>query len=64
MPANDKARTNQKRATARREHALKRLDLRDPTSPREAATGPTSHAVKAVDPSTRAAIDAFLAARK
>ncbi len=54
----------QKRATARREGALARNELRGPSEPRQSAAGPTSHAVKSVDPSTRDAIDRFLASKK
>ncbi len=61
MPRDASARENTMKAKARRAHALARLDLRSPSVPREAASGPTSHAVKKTDMATRAAIDAFLA---
>lgn len=61
MPRDLKAHENQKKASARRAHALARLDLREPTVPRESAAGPMSHAVKKVDPVTALAIQAFLA---
>jgi hypothetical protein len=64
MPRDLKAHENQKRMRARRDHALSRLDLREPSVPREAAAGPTSHSVKKVDPDTAAAIAAFLRNRK
>ncbi|MHB8272007.1 hypothetical protein [Bradyrhizobium sp.] len=63
MPRENRAHENQKRMSARRMHALARLDLREPTSPREAASGPTSHAVKAENPELRKMIDDALAAR-
>ena len=63
MPRDLKAHENQKRARARRDHALARLDLRQPSSPRTPAAGPTSHAVKSVDPEAAAAIAAFLTRR-
>ena len=63
MPRDLKASENRKRQQARRAHALARLDLREPSVPRDPASGPTSHAVKKVDGATRDAIDAFLAAR-
>lgn len=44
-------------------HALARLDLREPTSPWEAAAGVTSHAVKAENPELRKLIDDALAVR-
>lgn len=64
MPRDLRARENQKRSKARREGALARNELRGPSDPRQSAAGPTSHAVKAVDPSTREAIDRFLASKK
>jgi hypothetical protein len=64
VPRDLKAGENAKRARARRDHALKRMDLRQPSSPRENAVGATSHAVKTTDAATRAAIDAFLAKGK
>lgn len=64
MPRDASARENRLRSKARRAHALQRLDLRDPTSPRQPAAGPTSHAVKKINTADRAAIDAFLEGRK
>ena len=63
MPRDLKAHENAKRMKARRAHALARLDLREPSSPRAPAIGPTSHAVKLVDPASAAAIEAFLSAK-
>lgn len=60
MPRDLKAHENQKRAQARRAYALERRDLREPSVPRAPAAGPTSHAVKARDPSVDAAIAEFL----
>lgn len=61
MPRDFKARENQLRSKARRAHALERLDLREPSSPREPAVGPTSHAVKKINTVDQQAIDAFMA---
>lgn len=54
----------QKRATARREGALARNELRGLSQPREAAAGPTSHAVKVMDAGSAAAINAFLSKKQ
>lgn len=51
----------QRRAAARRSGALARAELREPSTPRQAAAGATSFPVKAVDPATASAIEAFLA---
>lgn len=51
----------ERKSKARREHALGRLELREPSSPREPAASPISHAIKRRDPGVQAAIDAFLA---
>lgn len=64
MPRDYSARENGLKAKARREHALKRLDLREPTSPREAPAGATSFPVKKVDRETADAIAAFMARRE
>ena len=53
----------EKRSKARRAHALARLDLREPTTPRAPAVGAISHAVKVTDPETARAIEKFLAER-
>lgn len=50
----------EKRSKARRACALARLDLREPTTPRSTAAGPTSHAVKVTDPETARAIAEFM----
>lgn len=63
MPRDLRANENTKRIKARRAHALARLDLREPSTPRSPAAGPISHSIKADDPAVRAAIDAFLARR-
>lgn len=63
MPRDFKAHENMKRSKARREHALLRLDLREPSSPRQAPVGATSHPVKLMDRASAAAIEAFLAKR-
>lgn len=58
------SRQNAARAKAGRQIAINRSELRQPSQPRETAAGPTSLAVKAVDPATREMIEAFLARRK
>lgn len=64
MPRDYRAAENQRRSKARRQHALERNELRQETTPRRAADGPTSFAVKVAAPEDRAAIDAFLEARR
>lgn len=64
MPRARRAHENQKAAKARRVCALGRSELRVESSPRVPAIGPTSHAVKAADPATAAAVEAFLKAKK
>lgn len=59
-----KAHERQRRAVARREGALARAELREPSVPRAPADGATSFPVKARDPDTDAAIAAFLAAKQ
>lgn len=63
MPRDYRARENMLRAKARRDHALQRRDLREPSEPRQAPVGATSFPVKRIDPGTADAIAAFLAAR-
>ena len=63
MPRDLKSHERHKQTAARRMHALARLDLREPTSPWEAAAGVTSHAVKAENPELRKLIDDALAVR-
>jgi hypothetical protein len=63
VPRDPSARENRLTAKARRDHALARLDLREPSVPRTAAAGPTSHAVKVVDPEAAAAIATYMARR-
>lgn len=64
MPRDYRARESQLRAKARREHALERRDLREPSTPRQAPAGATSFPVKKTDAATAAAIAAFLAGRE
>jgi hypothetical protein len=52
-----------KRAKARREGALARAELREPSEPRAAPQGATSFPVKVRDPGIDAAIQAFLAGK-
>lgn len=61
MPRNLAPHENMKRSKARREFALERRDLREPSTPRASAVGATSHAIKTIDPATQEAIAAFLA---
>ena len=63
MPRDLKAHEHKKRTQARRMNALARLDLRQPSSPREPAFGPTSHAVKKIDMDTQRLIAEALAKR-
>jgi hypothetical protein len=63
MPRDLKAHENTKRNKARRAYALERRDLREPSEPRVTPVGATSPAMKAVDPASAAAIEAFLARR-
>lgn len=60
MPRDLRAHEQTKRNKARRDHALARMDLREPSTPRAPAAGATSHAVKVMDPGTAAAIEAFM----
>lgn len=64
MPRDYSQGENEKRAKARRAGALARNEFRYPSSPRTSPEGATSFPVKAEDPATRAAIDAFLARQK
>lgn len=48
---------NTKRSKERRRTALERQEFREPSVPREPATGPTSFPVKAVDEPTQRLID-------
>jgi hypothetical protein len=61
VPRDLRAHENQKKASARRAHALARLDLREPTVPRKPALGAFSHAVKVMDPETEKLISEALA---
>lgn len=63
MPRDPSARENRLKAKARRDHAIRRLDLREPTVPREPALGATSQAVKVMDPASAAAIAVYLKGR-
>ena len=63
MPRDFNSRERALKSKARRDHALARRDLREPSEPRETAASPTSFAVKTVDSETRRMIDAALAAR-
>jgi hypothetical protein len=60
VPRDLKAHEQHKKSAARREFALARRDLREPTVPRATAVGAFSHAVKVMDPGAAEAIQAFL----
>lgn len=64
MPRDFSANENMKRAKARRQAAMLRPEILQPTVPRVSAAGPTSMAVKAEDPEIRRLIDEALAKRK
>ena len=64
MPRDPSARENRMKAKARRDHALARLDLRSPTSPRETAAGPTSHAIKSRNPEVDRLVEDFLSRKE
>ena len=61
MPRDHSAAENTRMAKAKRQAALNRNELRQPSVPRVSASGPTSAPVKAEDPETRKMIDAALA---
>lgn len=61
MPRDLRASENQKRARARRDHALARQELGQPTEPRIAAAGPVSMGVKVRSASDDLLIEAYLA---
>ena len=50
MSGKNLSHTGYKRAQARRDLALARVELREPSAPRRPAAGATSHAVKVTDP--------------
>ncbi len=54
----------ERRARARRESALSRGELRQPTTPRVPAAGPTSMALKRQDPTDALLIEAYLRSQK
>lgn len=60
MPRELKIHEREKKSKARRAYALARVELRQPSHPREPATGPVSHAVKVMDPASKAAIEEFM----
>lgn len=61
MPRDHKANENRKRAKARRDGALQRIELLWPSEPRESAAGATSFPVKARSENDDALIRDFLA---
>lgn len=63
MPRDYRASENRKLARASRARALLRPEMLYPTEPRAAAAGPTSLAVKVVDPELRRMIDEAIARR-
>lgn len=64
MPRDFKASENMKRSKAKRQAALSRPEMLQPTVPRISAAGVTSMAMKAEDLATRAMIDEAIARRK
>jgi len=64
MPRDIRATQNTKIAKARRQAALARPEILQPSAPRVSAAGITSMAVKAEDPETRRLIDEALAKRE
>jgi hypothetical protein len=64
LPRDFRAAANTKAAKGRRLIALGRPELLKPTTPRRAASGVTSMAVKDDDPALRKMIDDALAMRK
>lgn len=64
MPRDYRANENERKAKARRAHALSRTELGQPTTPRTSAAGPTSMGIKAIDPETTRMVEEFLAARR
>lgn len=64
MPRDLRATENQKRAKARRQAALARPEMLQPSTPRRSAAGPTSMAIKTEDPATRRLIDEAIARRE
>lgn len=64
MPRNLRANENRKRAIAKREGAMRRVELGQETVPRAPAAGVTSMAVKARDPEVDRMVEAFLRGRK
>lgn len=64
MPRDYKAHENQKKAKARRAHALSRTELRQPSVARVPASGPVSMGIKATNPEDDRIIAEFLKRRK
>lgn len=60
MPRDPKAAETRKSARARRDRALARQEIGQPTAPRRPASGPTSMAVKMRDAGDDALIENFL----
>lgn len=63
MPRDLRATNNMKMAKLKRERAMMRPEILQPSTPRTPASGVTSMAVKAEDPETRRMIDEALARR-
>mgnify|MGYP001562615510 CR=1 FL=1 len=64
MPRDMSARDNERRARAKRQAALERIEFKYPSAPRRSAAGVTSLAIKAEDPAIRRMIDEALARRQ
>lgn len=63
MPRDYRANENQKKAKARRSHALARNEVCQPTTPRVSAAGVTSAPVKSADPEIDRLVAEFLSRR-
>lgn len=61
MPRNMKQHEHAKRSRARRDSALARVEMGQPSSPRVSAVGPVSMGVKVRDASDDLLIEAYLA---
>ncbi len=64
MPRNMRRAEVDKRARARRDFALSRIEFNEPSVPRVSAAGPTSAPLKADDPEDRRLIEEALAKRR
>lgn len=63
MPRDYNPREAYLKAKARRDYALQRRELREPSEPRQAPSGPTSFPIKKIDTATQRLIAEALAKR-